>query len=422
MGKHTNHILRDSEVKAAKPLVKVFALRDGGGLYLRVRPNGAKTWLFNYTTPPPKKRLQISLGSYPTVSLRSARDRAEECRDNLVQGIDPRNVRLQKEQSILHKQTNTLSVVAKQWFDVKCDQVEATTGRPKMSLMTSKKAWRAIELHLLPVLGDIPIEDISPPQVADMLRAIQKEGKYEIADRARTRLNEIMDFGVNSGIIKYNPLINLKSAVGSRKAIHRKAIEPEELPKLMQDIRLANVTMKIRLLLLWQLHTMVRPIEAAHARWDEIDLDKKLWTIPVERMKMRKEHKVPLTNASLAILADAKALNPHSPFVFPSVKGHRSPASSQSTHMALKRMGYGGKLDAHGMRSIASSYLNALGLNDNHVERCLAHEVGTKVHRTYNRSDYLEARMPIMQVWSDYITSCGQSSETNITPIRKQAV
>lgn len=180
-------------------------------------------------------------------------------------------------------------------------------------------------------------------------------------------------------------------------------LRPEELPRLMRSLVMSNLSVPTRCLIEWQLLTLVRPSEASGARWAEIDLDAKLWTIPAERMKAKREHIVPLSPQALDILEIMKPISRHREYVFPSRNDPKQPMNSQTANAALKRIGYGGKLVAHGLRSIASTAMNEAGFNADVIETSLAHSDKNEVRKAYNRSTYLEQRKDLMNWWGERV-------------------
>lgn len=214
-----------------------------------------------------------------------------------------------------------------------------------------------------------------------------------------------MNYSVNCGLVFSNPLSGIKAAFKKPKKENMASLKPEELPELMSAIANASIKRTTRCLLEWQLHTMTRPAEASGARWDEIDLDTKIWSIPPERMKKRREHRIPLTEQALALLETMQPISGHREFVFPSDRDPLKPCNSQTANMALKRMGFAGRLVSHGLRSLASTTLNEQGF-----EAALAHVDDNQVRSAYNRTDYLERRIPMMSWWSGHIDEAAQGS------------
>ncbi|PTP76045.1 integrase [Vibrio splendidus] len=393
--------LSATQVKQSKPKDKDYELSDGRGLNLRVRKNGGKSWAIRYKNPENGKPARFTLGTYPALSLADARKKALDCLNLIERGINPKTDKEQKQAEIEAVTLHTLKNVCAQWFEKK---------RKKISPDYAQDIWRSFELHAFPKLGKLPISKINAPDTINALRPMEVNGNLEALKRTVQRLNEVMTFAVNTGLIHANPLAGIKEAFDTPKKQNMATLKPEELPALMQSIAQASIKRLTRCLIEWQLHTMTRPSEASGARWEEIDFDESVWIIPAERMKKRKEHRVPLTNQMLAILDLIKPLTGFSEFVFMSASDPKKPMNSQTANMALKRMGFAGKLHAHGLRSLASTTLNEQRFDSDLIEAALAHNDKNEVRATYNRTDYLERRRPMMQWWSDHISECSQGS------------
>ena len=212
-----------------------------------------------------------------------------------------------------------------------------------------------------------------------------------------------MVYAVNTGIVSSNPLAGISKAFQQPVKQHLPTLKPEQLPTLMAVLSQASIKFTTRCLIEWQLHTMVRPNEAAGTRWNEIDFENNLWNVPAERMKQKKAHRVPLTAQSLALLERMASISSRSEFVFPSDRTTKTHINASTANMALKRMGFDKQLVAHGLRSLASTSLNEQGFDADVIEAALAHTGKNEVRNAYNRTDYLERRKPIMIWWSDYI-------------------
>ena len=386
--------LSDVKVKAAKPKEKDYILTDGDGLQMRVRANGSKLWNFNYIHPASKKRINMGLGTFPEVSLAQARKRTVEARELVAQGIDPKEKRDADRKTLRAITEHTFRNVATAWFELKKDSV--TTAY-------AEDIWRSLTLHVFPDLGTTPISAITAPQVIKLLRPLETKGSLETVKRLSQRLNEIMTYGVNSGLIHSNPLSGIRSVFKKPKKKNMAALAPDELKELMMTVANASIKRTTRCLIEWQLHTMTRPAEAATARWADIDIGKKIWTIPAERMKKRRTHIIPLTEQALGLLEAIKPLSGHREHVFPADRNPRTHCNSQTANMALKRMGFEGRLVSHGMRSMASTILNEHGWDPELIEVALAHVDKDEVRSAYNRADYIERRRPMMKWWSEHI-------------------
>jgi integrase len=386
--------LSDTQVKQAKSKEKEYTLADGNGLQLRVRPNGSKLWILKYSQPYTKKRTNLGFGKYPDVSLSKARKQRDEARRLLADNIDPKDHRIEQAQQKKEAIENTFGVVAQKWLDLKRSQVKEETAN---------HAWRGLQRHVLPTLASVPLDNIKPKAIITLLTPIANKGSLETVKRLCRNINEIMRLGVAQGIIEINYLADITKLFAAPKKTNMATIKPERLPELMTALKDANLLRTTRCLVHWQLHTMTRPIEAATTRWEDIDLENKVWVIPAERMKMKKPHTIPLTEQTLELLETIRSMSDGKKYLF---TNHRDPskhANSQSVNMALKRMGFAGELVSHGLRALASTTLNEQGFEPDVIEAALAHIDKNEVRRAYNRAEYLERRRKLMYWWSEHI-------------------
>jgi integrase len=265
-------------------------------------------------------------------------------------------------------------------------------------------------LHAFSELGEYPISEISAPRVIQAIKPLAHKGSLETVKRINQRLNEIMDYAVNTGIIHANPLANIKAAFEKPTKQNMPSITPKELPDFMKALSVASIKIITRYLIEWQLHTMLRPGEAVQARWSEIDFNARLWNIPAETMKKKRSHSVPLSDQVLNLLQALKPISGHREYIFPGDRNPKRHCNEQTANAAIKRMGYKGKLVAHGLRSVASTTLNEHGFDKDVIESALAHVDGNEVRRAYNRADYLERRAKMMDWWSAHIESSSVGS------------
>ncbi len=387
--------LTNTEVKQAKPKQKVYTLSDGGGLQLRVKPNGSKLWLFDYVRPFTKKRTSLSFGVYPTLSLAEARKKRDEAKSLLADNIDPKEHR--DEQTRLNESAhqNTLEYIAEQWLETKKNSISENHALD---------TWRSLNNHIFPHIGKLPILKVTALNTIDTIKPIAAKGHLETVKRLCQRLNEIMTYAFNTGLISANPLTGISKAFQAPAKQHLPTLKPEQLPTLMAALSIASIKITTRCVIEWQLHTMTRPSEAAGTRWDEIDSDNALWHIPAERMKKKKPHTIPLSPQSLAILEVMRPISgKHSEYVFPSDRSLRKPTNAQTANMALKRMGFEKQLVAHGLRALASTTLNEQGFDADIIEAALAHVGDNEVRNAYKRADYIQRRIPLMNWWSVHI-------------------
>lgn len=386
--------LTNNEILKAKPREKDFTLHDGDGLFLLVKTTGKKLWRFRYQRPNSGSRTNLSLGSYPALTLATARQIRDQHLTTLAQGMDP-----QQQQELASEQRqieldSIFSTVAANWFQIKSRSVTEDYA---------KDIWRSLDKDVFPTIGSIPVQEIKARTIVEALEPIKARGALETVRRLVQRVNEIMIYAVNTGLIDANPASGVGMAFEKPKKQNMPTLRPEELPKLMRSLVMSNLSVPTRCLIEWQLLTLVRPSEASGARWVEIDLDAKLWTIPAERMKAKREHIVPLSPQALDILEVMRPISNHREHVFPSRNDPKQPMNSQTANAALKRIGYGGKLVAHGLRSIASTTMNESGLNADVIEAALAHSDKNEVRRAYNRSIYLDKRIELMNWWGAFV-------------------
>lgn len=390
----TTRPLTNTEVLRSKAIDKDLTLHDGDGLFMVVKTTGKKLWRFRYQRPATKQRTMMGLGAFPALSLADARRLRADYLSLLANGIDPQT---QAEQVTEQQQIaldSIFSTVAANWFALK--QASITPDY-------AKDIWRSLEKDVFPAIGEIPVQEIKARKLVEALEPIKARGALETVRRLVQRINEIMIYAVNTGLIDSNPASGIGMAFEKPKKQHMPTLRPEELPKLMRSLAMSNLSIPTRCLIEWQLLTLVRPSEASGARWVEIDLDAKLWVIPAERMKAKREHIVPLSPQALDILEIMKPISTHREYVFPSRNDPKQPMNSQTANAALKRIGFGGKLVAHGLRSIASTTLNEAHFNSDVIESALAHSDKNEVRRAYNRAIYLEKRIEMMDWWGDQV-------------------
>jgi len=403
MPKKLHNALTDKLIKNIKPHeTKDIREGDGNGLELRVTPKGTKTWYLKYYRPSDKKRDNKKLGTYPTLSLKDARELADANRKLVQQGIDPREHDKQEREKLEQKNRNTLEVVCREWLINHTEVNDITADHAKDML-------RSLELHVFPSLGQLPISELTVQSVRDTLQPLVKQGTLEMVRRVVSRLDMAMRYAVRSKYIEFNPIAYIQDEFKKPKQKHLPAMEYEQLPELLQAVERANTKEFTRLCFYLSLHTVVRPANAAKARWQDFDLKNRIWRISEEDMKTGKAFEIPLTDAVLALLLNAKEYYGGSTYVFPAKGqiGEEGHMSTQSVNSMLKRAGLQGVHCSHGNRSIASTYMheNYTDVSSDIIEAVLSHTMG-KVKSAYHRRDYLEARRPVMERWSAYILEC----------------
>lgn len=401
--------LNNTKIDKAKPQQKEFTLSDGKGLYLLIKPNGAKLWRFNYYKPftQPKKRALIGVGKYPDISLQQARAIREEYLSLLAQNIDPATYRRQQEQTKKDELNNTYESVAWAWFEYR-------KTKKNFSADYQKDVESLIRRNLLPHFGHLPISQITAPLALKAFKQYQDEGKLEKLKRSIQKHNEIMTYALHREIIHSNPTANISREFDSPTVEHFKTIKPEDLSEFIYTLNHAQIQLQTRYLILWQLLTMTRPNEAATARYEDIDEKAKIWTIYIQKGIKEDDkgrvHKITLSRQALALLREIKKLSGGKTYLFPSMKNPQSHVNTQTANSAIKRMGYKGKLVAHGLRAIASTYLNEKGYDSELIEVALSHMKSDRIKAAYDRGERLEQRFKLLQVWGDFIEECSQGA------------
>lgn len=394
--------LTNTEVDKSKPKDKEYTLSDGNNLFLLILPSGVKSWRFNYSRPHTKKRTKISLGTYPAVSLAEARAIREEYRALLAKDIDPQIHKEEQERLKAEQNDNTFLKLAERWKEKRANEIE---------LLTMQKNWARLENHLFPALGHYPVTKITAPVLIAAVKSLNEKGFNDTLHRIINLANQILNYSVTVGVIPFNPCQNASDAYHKEVQTNHPAIKPELLPKLLFDFQNSNRDMLTKMLFKWQLLSMVRPAEAVSVEWSEIDFNKKLWFIPAEKMKKTRKgqfpHTVPLSSQMLKILEALRPITGAEKFVFPHYSQPNKSMSKEAISNALRKIGYKGIQDSHGLRSVARTYLEEQAVDFRAAESCLAHRVGNEVSQAYNRSEYIELRIPLMQLWGDYCESCG---------------
>ncbi|HGN9373780.1 TPA: integrase domain-containing protein [Citrobacter pasteurii] len=388
--------LTNNEILKAKPQEKYFTLHDGDGLFILIKTSGKKLWRFRYQRPGSSSRTNLSLGSYPALTLAAARQMRDQYLSLLVQGIDPQRQQEEASEQRQIELDSVFSVVAGNWFQLKSKSITEDYA---------KDIWRSLEKDIFPAIGEIPVQAIKARTIVEALEPIKARGALETVRRLVQRINEIMIYAVNTGLLDANPASGVGMAFERPKKQHMPTLRPKELPTLIQCISFSNLSIPTRCLIEWQLLTLVRPSEASGTRWDEINFSLKTWTIPAERMKAKREHIVPLSDQALTVLERMKSISANREHIFPSRNCPTMPMNSQTANAALKRIGFSGRLVAHGLRSIASTAMNEAGFNADVIEAALAHSDKNEVRKAYNRSTYLEQRVELMKWWGEEIES-----------------
>ncbi|MCB0713825.1 MAG: tyrosine-type recombinase/integrase [Ignavibacteriae bacterium] len=386
--------------KNSKPKESPYKMFDGGGLYLLVNPNGNKHWRLKYRYYGKEKLL--SIGPYPLISLIEAREARDKAKKLLLDGTDPGLEKRRSKQKGARNAENTFEAVAREWHE---RRKHTWKGRYRQEIL------RRLEQDVFPEIGFYPITEIDAPLLLDVMRKIEARGALEVAKKQLQKCGEIFRYAIACGKAVRDPAADIKGALTPIITKHYAAIESDELPALIQaiernDARLYHSTRNaLKLIML----TFVRTSELINARWVEFDFEQAEWIVPAERMKMGREHCVPLARQVMEILENQKEISGQSPLVFPSSVSAKKSMSNNTILGALKRLGYHKRMTGHGFRALAMSTIKEkLGYRHEVVDRQLAHVPRSKIDQAYDRAQFLEERKVMMQDWADYIDVQGK--------------
>ncbi len=388
--------LTDTYIKSIKPLEKPKKYFDGGGLFLYVPPTGNKFWRLSYRFD--KKAKLLSLGEYPTVSLKEARARREEAKKLLAKDIDPSEHKKAIKSERIAEAQNSFKNIALEWHETRMTEFSSKHRSSTLSRLNK---------YLFPAFGKKAITKIEAQDILAVVRPIEQANMVKTAQILVQMTGQIFRFAIATGRAKHNIAADLKGALRTHKTVHRASItNPQRLKKLLNDIDSFKGYVPLMCALKLAPLVFVRPSELRCATWDEFDFEKKEWRIKAERMKMKQLHIVPLSSQALEILHELREATGNGTYLFPSPKSDTRPMHDETMIHALRKMGYPKEeMSVHGFRSIASTLLNELGYNRDWIERQLAHGERDDVRAAYNYAQYLPERRHMMQEWTDYLTA-----------------
>ncbi len=415
-------IKSDATLKSIKPLQSTLRVSDGDGLYLLVKPDGAKWWRFDYSIG--GKRKTLSLGVYPDTSLSSARKSANEARELVAGGTDPSDIRkadkqVKEKKLEAERRIDNGLPVAGSFEDVAREWASVPTDRRSDKQTEKIIGWMAKDIF--PWLGKRPINEITTPEIDAAVQRIVDRGALDIARRVLWNCGRIFGYAAKKGYSQGDPTARLSEYMPSQKVEHHAAItDPKAIGELLRAIDgyQGNFVTKcaLRLAPLF----FVRPGELRKAEWAEFDLDEAEWNIPAERMKMREPHLVPLCTQAVKILRELQAQTGSGRYVFPGARTNGRPMSDNAVLAALRRMGYAkDEMSGHGFRAMARTILDeVLQVRPDYIEHQLAHAVRDPNGRAYNRTSHLAERRKMMQQWADYLDSI--ESGAKVIPLLKR--
>lgn len=399
--------LTDLTCKNAKPQNKPYKLTDSEGLYLYVKPNGSKLWRLKYRYL--KKEKLLSLGAYPYVSLLEARAGRLDAKKLLESNKDPSFQRRKQKLQGIRNAEQTFKIVALEWVE---KQANIWSKKHK------KNTERRLEIDIFPHIGPLPIAQIESLDVLALLQKIQERDALDLLVRVRQICGQVFRYGVQTGRCKDNPTIHLVGAMKTRRTKHYASLEPNEIPELLQALRINHNRLfpRTRRAILLSLLMFVRPGELRQAEWSEIDFEKNQWRIPADKMKARKEHIVPLSRQTVKILMEQKKeveyLN--TPFVFPSQVKPKKPMSNATVTSALHNLGFKDRMTAHGFRALARTAIREeLEYEADIIEVQLAHMPAGTLGAAYDRTKFIKQRTKMMQAWADFIDKSFSQSQNS---------
>lgn len=376
------YMITDIQAKSAKPKDKSYRLGDGGGLYLRIDPNGKKYWIYRYWEQGHEHN--ISLGPYPVVSIRDARDKRDTIRRNRANGISPT------------KDTNTapdVAALAAEWLKVRM------RGKSDGYLRTVNLR---LKKYIIPAIGDRRADTVTSGDVLRLCRRIESLGHVETAHRVKVIVGQVMRYGIAAGYIENDVTAAISGALSPYQARHYPTMtERDEILTMMNAIK-AYPYPVMRCALLFSVYTAARPGEVRHAEWTEIKGD--IWDIPGVKMKMGRRHVIPLSPQAQKVIEELRGYTGGGKWLFPSARGDGRPMSENSARVTLRSLGFGAeKITPHGFRAMFSTAANEAGFNRDVIERELAHVEHNSVRAAYNHAEYLNERVKLMAWWGDWL-------------------
>jgi len=389
-------------IKGAKPKEKSYRLYDANGLYIEIAPSGGKLWRFKYRFAGKEKRL--SLGSFPTITLKQARSLKEDAKRLLNDGIDPAAYKKELKQSQLADAKNSFEIVTREWIH---------KNRNIWVANNTKHVTARFERFVFPELGSKSIAGVTAPDLLTIIKRIEKSGTNYTAHKVLQNCGQVFRYAMATARTTSDPTTALKGALPPIRAKHHASItDPKKIGALLRAINdyeggfITQCALKLAPLV------FVRPGELRHAEWQEVDIDKAEWRIPAEKMKMKAVHIVPLSTQAIAILEEIQAVTGRGKYIFPSVRTTSRPMSENTINAGLRRLGYTKEeMTGHGFRSMASTLLNEQGWHWDAIERQLAHAERNSIRAAYNYAEHLPERVKMMQHYADYLDGLANGAD-----------
>lgn len=379
-------------IKKAKPREKVYSLGDGNGLSLIVEPNGSKGWRFRYQFNGKSK--MISLGIYPVITLNEAREKRDNARKLVANGVDPSEARKEERNKVSGQSENTFKKITLEWFNGRKDRWSEGYRDDMME---------AFENDVFPYIGDRPIAEIKPLELLEVLSIMEKRGVTEKLKKVRQRCGEVWKYAIITGRAEYNPAPDLASAFIPHQRENYPYLLADELPEFLSSVDKYQGSQIVRTALNILMLTGLRPGELRKSEWSFVDFESRTWKLPEKIMKMGRVHVVPMSDQVISLLRQIQPISGDYQYIFPSRTNHKKHLSEMAINTMIGRMGYRGRATGHGFRHTMSTILHEKGFNTAWIELQLAHVDKNSIRGTYNHALYLEGRREMMQWYADYI-------------------
>lgn len=423
-------MLTDTQCKNAKPKDKPYKLPDSNGLHLEVKPNGVKAWRYRFklTKDGEIKESVFAIGDYANppsnetpeeakarrdggcFTLAEARDERIKARGLVKQGINPAHNRQLKRVMRDVETATTFDAVAREWLALK-----------DWETVTKARRIDMLERVVFPKIGKLPIKQITPAHILDVLQSAAKRNGLTVAAEAQRTMSGVFELAVSTLRAEVDPVYPVRKAIPANKTQHKRPLEALEIGRLLRDIEGHGGRHETIAAfgLMWL--TLTRPTEAVEAQWAEFDLEAAIWRIPAERMKKRKEHVIPLPVQAVELLRGMHGITGRNAHVFPGRDDKSTPMSANSLRQALKILGWSGKYSPHATRATGSTRLNEMGYPSDWIERQLAHIEPNAVRRTYNHAEHMTDRAKMMQQWADMLDTWKKGEGAKVVPIHNKA-
>ncbi|HKH19556.1 MAG TPA: tyrosine-type recombinase/integrase [Gammaproteobacteria bacterium] len=398
--------LTDTRIRTAKPTEKPYKMADGGGLYIEIKPTGAKLWRLRYRIA--GKENVFAIGDYRTIGLAEARTARDQAKKLIKEGVHPSHQRKLERIKQAHEHANSFAAVAKEWL---------ARNTKHWTVRTAQLRKRSLEQDVLPYIGALPVRQVTPAHVLDMVQRIEKRAPTMAALMHQT-IGAICRYAVATLRADADPTSPLRGYLKPRQTEHHKPLAAAEIPGFLSALEAYPGHYSTKVALRLMLLTLVRTTEALGAKWSEFDMEQGNWVIPPIRMKRREAHTVPLSTQAIDLLERLRTVTGNGAYLFPNRNNQHKPASKGVLWQAVASMGYTGRFSPHGIRATGATILNERGYRPDVIEYQLAHQERNKTRASYNRAEYLGERREMMQFWADYLDDLRTGA--NVIPLKSR--